>query len=71
MPDDFQKFMKKFQHIFMLKSGRERGKEKKRERESRKIGEIGQIGEIRPIREEKRERTHCVRSLCSPTLQAF
>ena len=44
---------------------RERKREK-RERERRKIGEIG---EIRPIREEKRERTQCVRSLCSPHLR--
>lgn len=51
-----------------LKSGREREKEK---REKEKAEKIGEIGEIRPIREEKRERTHCVRSLCSPTLLAF
>ena len=52
MPSDFQKFMKKFQHIFMLKSGRERGKERKRNREKRKkekAEKIGEIGEIRPI----------------------
>ena len=50
MPSDFQKFIKKFSSFFMLKSGRERErerKERKRERESRKIGEIG---EIRPFR---------------------
>lgn len=43
-------------------------KERKRERERQK--KIGEIGEIRQIREEKRERPHCVRSLCSPTLQS-
>ena len=40
-------------YFFMLKSGRERGKERKRNREKRKkekAEKIGEIGEIRPIR---------------------
>ena len=60
MPSDFQKFIKKFHPVFMLKSGREREKERekrkieKKERESRKIGEIGEIRQIRKEKESGR-----------------
>lgn len=72
MPSDFQKFMKKNSYNLRVKEReREREEREEREKKERERWKIGEIGEIRPIREEKRERTHCVRSLCSPTLLAF
>ena len=73
MPSDFQKFFKKNCNLFLEveKWKRERKERERREKKERERQKIGEIGEIRPIREEKRERPHCVRSLCSPTLLAF
>ena len=58
-------YEKKISKIFRGLRVKERERERKKEREKKKEKDekIGEIGEIRPIREEKRERTHCARSL--------
>ena len=71
MPSDFQKFFKKNCKLFFEVEEWKRERKREKERKKEKAEKIGEIGEIRPIREEKRERTHCGRSLCSPTLLAF